>query len=91
MWSFIFMHVNLWQTRFCFSSSLCNNMNTINLSHFTLQDYYDEVVLLLWSSSTVTLEYPRMYFNRVAVLVLIVTAEILQRSSDGTSVWVQVQ
>ena len=29
--------------------------------------YTEVVVLLLWSSSTVTLEYPRRYSNRVAV------------------------
>ena len=37
------------------------------LSHSYCTGTYTVVVLLLWRNSTVTLEYPRRYSNRVAV------------------------
>ena len=48
-----------------------------------LHTYTEVTVLLLWSSSSATLEYPRRYSNRVAVWVLHGNSRVTSQEQHG--------
>ena len=55
------------------------------LQSYCTSTYTEVTVLLLWSSSNATLEYPRRYSNRVAVWVLHGNSRVTSQEQHGYS------
>ena len=53
------------------------------LHSYCTSTYTEGTVLLLWSSSNATLEYPRRYSNRVAVWVLHSNSRVTSQEQHG--------
>ena len=53
------------------------------LHSYCTSTYTEVTVLLLWSSSNATFEYPRRYCNRVAVWILCVNSRVTSQEQHG--------